>query len=275
MQPPVVLSRPGVPGGQRGDGSLKSDLAAGRLTIGSWLSFGHTQVAEIMAGAGFDWLVVDMEHTAIGVAEMLRLIQIIELGGCTPLVRVGANDPLIIKRALDAGARGIIVPQVNSVEDARRAADSVYYPPRGSRGAGLGRAHGYGLDFAAYKEWADREVVLAVQIEHIRGVEQLENILAVQGVDAFMVGPYDLSGSLGSPGNWNAPPVVEALEEVERVGRLGIKSSGIHVVHSDHAELRRRIEEGFTFIAYGDDMVFLAEKLKEESDMLKRLGSDG
>ncbi len=256
---------------QRASPTLKECLHRGNLTIGSWLSFGFTPVCEMMARAGFEWLVIDMEHTAIDVSSQLQLIQIVELAGCTPLVRVGANDELLIKRALDAGAHGVLVPSVNSREEAEHAVAATYYPPRGARGAGLGRASGYGLGFDRYKEWADQQIVLMVQIESAAGVRNLSEILSVEGVDGFIVGPYDLSGSLGCPGNWSSPPVVEALERVQKVMAASTKPGGFHVVSSSHRELEQRIEEGYRFLAYGDDMVFLAEKLAEEGEYVADL----
>jgi len=257
--------------------SLKSRLINRELTIGSWLSFGYTPVCEIMAKAGFDWLVIDMEHTAIDFWHAQQLIQIIDLSGNVPLVRVGANDSLLIKRAMDAGAHGVIVPMVNSKADACKAIDAVQYPPAGSRGVGLARAQAYGMDFEKYREWLQSEGVLIVQIEHIEGVRNLEEILSVDGVDGFIVGPYDLSGSLGVPGNFEHPAVAEAMTEIERVMHDGNKVGGYHVVHSNHEELLSRVRRGYKFLAYGDDMVFFAEKVNEEADFVKqsvrRLGS--
>ncbi len=248
--------------------TLKKRIAAGELTVGSWLSFGYPGVCEVMATAGFDWLVVDMEHTAIDVSQAQQLIQIIDLAGCVPLVRVGENDPLAIKRAMDAGAHGVIVPMVNTVEEARAAASSVRYPPAGTRGVGLGRAHGYGLAFEKYKSWAEQETILIVQIEHIEGVQNLEEILAVDGVDGFIVGPYDLSGSLGRPGDFTHPQVAAALERVRQIMNDSPKVGGYHIVHSNRPELPARIDQGYRFIAYGDDMVFLAEKVRAEADFV-------
>ena len=228
----------------------------------------------MMAQAGFDWLVVDMEHTGIGTPEQFQLIQVIELAGSVPLVRVGANDPLLIKRALDAGAHGVVIPMVNTVADAKNAVSAAHYPPRGTRGAGLSRAQEYGLGFAGYKKRADETTLVVVQIEHIKAVENLEQIVAVDGIDAFIIGPYDLSGSLGKPGEWDDPSVVTALNEVEKFMHDCEKPGGFHVVHTDHEELRKRIDSGYRFIAYGDDMVFLAEKLRDERAFLEQMGQD-
>ena len=254
--------------------TLKTKLATGTLTIGSWLSLSSTQTAEIMLGGGYDWLALDTEHTAIDTAIMAQMIQVIALGGSAPLVRVGANDPLPIKLALDAGAAGVVVPMVNSADDARRAAEALYYPPRGRRGVGLARAQRYGLAFEAYRNWADRESVLVVQIEHIDAVNQLEAILAVDGVDAFMIGPYDLSGSLGRPGDFAHPDFLAALDRVRRVMANSRKVGGVHIVHPDIAVLRTRIAEGYRFIAYGVDQIMLAAAVDRDRGTIRAL-NDG
>jgi len=251
--------------------SLKQRITARELTIGSWLSFGYPGVCEMMAKAGFEWLVVDMEHTAIDFADAQQLIQIIDLAGCIPLVRVGANDTLLIKRTMDAGAHGIIIPMVNTPEEAQQAVAAIRYPPLGTRGVGLSRAQAYGLGFQQYKEWAQQESVLIVQIEHIQAVNNIEAILAVDGVDGFIVGPYDLSGSLGYPGEFDHPSVMGALSKISQIIREGNVVGGYHVVHSNHQELLDKIMQGYKFIAYGDDMVFLAEKIRDESDFVKNV----
>ncbi len=255
--------------------SLKKRIHDRERTLGSWLSFGFTPVCEMMAGMGFDWLVVDMEHTAIDTWQMMQLIQTIDLHGVVPLVRVGANDQLLIKRAMDAGAHGVVVPMINTAEEARHAVDSVYYPPRGKRGVGLSRAQDYGTGFPEYKQWADQSTVLIVQVEHIDAVRNLDAIMDVEGVDGFIVGPYDLSGSLGHPGNFKHPDVVKALETVKRKMSDPNICGGYHVVQSNHDDLQEKIDDGYRFIAYGDDMVFLAEKLREEKKFLGNLKSCG
>jgi 2-keto-3-deoxy-L-rhamnonate aldolase RhmA len=245
--------------------SLKKKLKNKELTIGSWVSFGFTQTCEVMSrSGGFDWLAIDMEHTAIDFDECFKLIQLIDNTGTIPLVRIGKNDPMHIKRVMDAGAHGVIVPMVNTVEDARKAIDALYYPPIGKRGAGLGRAHNYGIGFKEYKKWADEESVLIVQIEHIEGVNNIEAILSLEHVDGFIVGPYDLSGSVGIPQEWEHPKFLESLEKVHKVLAKTNKVGGYHVVHSNRQELLNKVSQGYKFIAYGVDMVFFAEKISEE-----------
>jgi 2-keto-3-deoxy-L-rhamnonate aldolase RhmA len=252
--------------------SLKKKLVNHELTIGSWISFGYTPTCEIMTKAGFDWLVIDMEHTAIDVWQAHQLIQVIDLAGCVPLVRVGSNDPLLIKRAMDAGAQGVVVPMVNTREDAMRAVSAVKYPPEGTRGVGLARAQTYGMGFEAYRQWNHDQSVVIVQIEHIEGVKNIDDILSVNGVDGFIIGPYDLSGSLGVPGEFSHPSMLAALEKVSLAIQKNTKVAGYHIVHSDHDSLLEKMAQGYKFIAYGDDMVFFAEKLSDESSFLKQHG---
>lgn len=249
--------------------NLKKKLSQKELTIGSWLSWGFSPVTEVMATSGFEWLVIDMEHTAIDYSEAHQMIQTIDLAGCVPLVRVGDNDPLIIKRVLDCGAHGIVVPMINSVEDAKRAVAAAYYPPKGTRGVGLSRAQNYGMGFHAYRERALEQTIVIVQIEHISGVENLEAILSVEGVDGFIVGPYDLSASLNQPGNFDHPDVKKALIEVQTVMNLSEKPGGYHVVHTNHDDLQNCINKGYQFIAYGDDMVMFAQKVKDEVQFIQ------
>ena len=251
--------------------TLKQKLLKKELTFGSWLSFGFIPITEMMSKFGFEWLVIDLEHAAINSATVLNMIQIINLTGISPLVRVGKNDELLIKHAMDSGAEGVIVPMVNTKAEAEHAVKSVKYPPAGTRGVGLSRAQGFGLEFESYKNWVANNSVVIVQIEHIKAVENLSEILSVEGVDGFIIGPYDLSGSVGHPGEFNHPSVEDAMKEIEKYLIISDKPGGIHVVHSNHNLLEETISKGYKFIAYGDDMVFFAEKLNEEKKILMEL----
>ncbi len=242
--------------------TLKEKIKGGKLTLGSWITIGNSAVAEILAKAGFDWLAIDMEHTTINVDQCADLIRVIDLCGVAPFVRVGANDSLLIKQAMDAGAHGVIVPMVNSKEEAERAVESVKYPPVGKRGVGLARAQGYGTTFNEYKDWAANESIVIVQIEHIDAVNNLEEIFSVEGVDAFIVGPYDLSGSLGVPGDFEDKKVEEALDKIVDISKNMNMSSGYHVVSTDYNLVKEKIKQGYSFIAYGVDFLFLGESAR-------------
>jgi len=249
--------------------SLKKRLKNKTVTVGSWITLADTAVCEIMAKSGFDWLTVDMEHSAITLPEAQELIRVIDLAGCVPLVRVGENSPNIIKRVMDAGSHGVIVPMVNSKEDALRAVNAVKYPPVGKRGVGLARAQGYGLEFEKYKKWLDNTVVI-VQIEHIDAVNNLNEILNVEGVDASMIGPYDLSASLGYPGDFDKKEIKDAIGGYIETCKKSGKSAGIHVIPSDGEKVNERIKEGFGFVAFSLDTLFLAKKIKEEFVKIKK-----
>ncbi|MBF0533141.1 MAG: 2,4-dihydroxyhept-2-ene-1,7-dioic acid aldolase [Candidatus Omnitrophica bacterium] len=243
--------------------SVKRKLAKNQVSLGAWITIGHPAVAEIMAQSGFDWLAIDMEHAAITLAQAQTLIQVIELSGGTPLVRVGENDPRLIKQVLDAGAHGVIVPMVNTAAEASRAVDAVYYPPQGKRGVGLARAQKYGLGFEAYKKWLPREAILVAQIEHCAAVENLEDILAVKGIDATLIGPYDLSASMGYPGEFERPAVKAMIQQYIQTCRRLKKTAGFHSVPPDPLLAQRKIKEGFAFLGFSLDELFLAQSLKD------------
>ena len=239
---------------------LKQKIKNAELTIGSWITLGNTSVAEIMANAGYDWLVVDLEHTTISVEQAGELIRTIELSGISSLVRLTNNDESQIKRMLDAGARGIVVPMVKSASDAKYAVAATRYPPLGNRGVGLARAQCYGSSFHDYFSWqADTNdgPIDVVQIEHIDAVNNLEDILSVKGVDAFIIGPYDLSCSMGIPGEFDNPQFTNVMKNIIETGDKFGAVSGIHVVEPDIEKLNNAINEGYKFIAYSVDIRML------------------
>jgi len=251
--------------------TLKNKLKENKLTIGSWITLGHSAIAEIMARAGFDWLVIDMEHSVIELNEAQEMIQAIDGAGVPTIVRLTSNDANLIKRVMDAGAHGVMVPNVNSKDDAERAVAATYYPPKGKRGVGLARAQGYGASFKDYCEWLDDNAVVIVMIEHIDGVSVADKILAVDGVDGYMIGPYDLSASLGIPGQIDDPRVVEAITRIREAGKAAGKPGGIHVVDPDLEAIEQRIDEGFSFIGYGMDVRILDTLCRDHLGKIKGL----
>jgi 2-keto-3-deoxy-L-rhamnonate aldolase RhmA len=225
--------------------------------IGSWITLAHPAIAEIMAKAGFDWLAVDMEHSVITIREAEELIRVIDLAGVVPLVRLTSNNPDQIKRVMDAGAHGIIVPMVNSARDAKNAVEAIKYPPMGKRGVGLARAQGYGTKFQEYLDWEKTGSTVIVQVEHIDAVNNLEEILSIDGVDGYIIGPYDLTSSMGIPGQFEHPDFLSAMEKIHLVASKLNMTGGIHVIEPEPDQLIQRIEEGFRFIAYSLDIRML------------------
>lgn len=237
--------------------NLKNKLKQNKVTVGSWITIGNEIIVEIMSKMNFDWLVIDMEHSTIGLQTAQNLVRIIESNGVNSLVRVGENNANLIKKAMDTGADGVIVPMVNSKEEAERAVGAVKYPPQGRRGVGLARAQGYGTAFEAYKKRLKKDSIVIVQIEHIDAVENIDEILQVKGVDGFIVGPYDLSGSVGHPGQFDHPQVVQALKKVMEASKRLKVPAGYHVIPPEPKELNRKIKEGFRFLSFSlDTLVF-------------------
>lgn len=237
--------------------------------IGSWITLNNPSIAEIMAEAGFDWLCVDMEHSVIDFAEAQQLILTIQSKGKKAFVRVGENNTRIIKRVLDAGADGIIVPNVKSKEEAIKAVNAVKYPPEGQRGVGLARAQKYGFGFEEYKNNKAKNITLIVQIEHINAIHQLREIVEIKGVDGTFIGPYDLSGSMGKPGDYNDDDVKEALKDYLAIAKQYDKLIGFHVVEPRHELITEKFEQGYNFVAFGFDAYFLGTICKQQLDLYK------
>ena len=239
------------------------------LTIGSWITLNHISIVEIMAEAGFDWLCIDLEHSVIDYYAVELLIAAIESKGLFPFVRVGKNDELIIKRVLDAGAKGIIVPMVNSIDDARKAVDAIKYPPLGKRGVGLARAQGYGFNFDEYAQNINDETIIVAQIEHISGIENLPEILKIPEINSTIIGPYDLSASMGIPGQYNDPNVQEMIISYEKVSKQYKKPIGYHVIDPDHKLVLDKISSGYTFLSFSLDILFLGTIVRNEMKKIK------
>ena len=238
-------------------GILKRRLRQKEILLGSWITIGNTTVAEIMARSGFDWLVIDLEHSMISLDMAGDLIRVIDLCGVSPLVRLTSNDTNQIKRVMDAGAHGVVVPSVNSAEEAMLAVSATRYPPIGTRGVGLGRAQKYGIGFEEHLKWQADGPLVIVMIEHKNALENIEDILHVRGVDGFIVGPYDLSCSLGIPGDFSNPLFISALKRIRLAGELMGCPTGLHVVEPSLSNLKKAISDGYQLIAYGVDMRFL------------------
>ena len=248
---------------------IKQKLEKCELTFGTWQMIGNTSITEILCDAGFEWVTIDMEHTGIDVSDALELIRVIDRCGKAPAVRLSVNDHTLIKRVLDSGAKIIIVPMVMNKEEAQRAVDAVYYPPRGSRGVGLARAQGYGFGFEEYKKNFPGEAVVVAQIEHIDAVNCLEEILSVDGIDATIIGPYDLSGSLGHPGDFDRDDFKAALSKYEETSRKCGKPMGYHMVQPTKENVGELIDKGYRFIALGFDSFFIGKKCREVLSSVK------
>ena len=233
---------------------VKGLLGKGETTVGTWITIGNPDVAELVAHTGVDWLVFDMEHAPLDIETVQVLMQATSGTEITPLVRVAWNDLVLIKRALDIGAQGLVIPWVNSEADAIRAVQASRYPPRGLRGAGPRRAAMYGLD-RNYVAEVEGKIMIIVQIETSQAVENVEKILQVDGVDAVFIGPRDLSMSMGVQGRQDKPAFDMAVKKVLEAGKKFGIPTGIMCHSAD--EIKLAVQQGFRIIALGSDCDYL------------------
>jgi 2-keto-3-deoxy-L-rhamnonate aldolase RhmA len=227
--------------------------------FGTMVTLASAASAEVLAAAGFDWLFIDAEHGPLETRELAEILQAVShRTACIVRVPEGAEVP--IKRALDLGAHGIIVPQVNTREQAERVVRFARYAPEGARGVGLARAHGYGARFSEYLRDANDQIAVIVQAEHATAVDNIEDIVSVPGVDAVLVGPYDLSASLGKMGQIDAPAVVAAIRRVTDVCRAAGMPLGIFGVTA--AAVQPYVAQGYTLLVAGVDTLYLEQGAK-------------
>ena len=234
--------------------SFREELLSGKTMIGTIVTQPNPAMAEILADVGFDWLWIDAEHSPMEMGDIQGILQAIE-DRCACIVRVPSSDEVYLKRALDIGAPGIIAPHVDSVEIAEQVVKWVKYPPIGERSIGVARAHGYGLDVDSYMNSANEQIAVIVQIEHVNGAQDIDKILEVEGVDAVLIGPYDLSGSLGKPGEVDDPEVQGHINRVRDACLKRKKPIGIIGITVEAA--KPFLDQGYSLVAVGiDTMIF-------------------
>ncbi len=239
-------------------GRLRSELYAGKTSIGCWLNLGSPMAAEVVTSAGFDWLLIDAEHGPGGFADVSHQILAVGYYGASPIVRVAANEAYLIKKVLDLGPVGVMVPLVNTAEDAARAVAAMRYPPEGVRGvAGCTRATRFGATFDDYFSRASRELLTIVQIETPEAVRNITQIAAVEGVDVVFVGLLDLTSSIGKPWDLEAAELRDSLERIEEAVQGAGKILGTLVCEPEPAA--QFIERGYRFVGVGTDGGLLAE----------------
>ena len=240
----------------------------GQSTVGAWLSAPGGHTAEVLAHAGFDWLCVDCQHGLIDYGAMVEMLRAISTTETTPFVRVAANDPATLMRALDAGAYGVVVPLINDREDAERAVRACRYPPEGGRSAGPIRAGIYGG--ADYVAQANQEIAVICMIETAEALTNLDDILTVEGLDAIYIGPSDLAYALGlePTGDNDNPRHVATVTEIYQACRRAGVPAGIHTGSPEFAQ--RWLDMGFQMVTLGSDTGFLRKRASAELAQLRR-----
>jgi 2-keto-3-deoxy-L-rhamnonate aldolase RhmA len=231
---------------------VRQRMLAGHILAGGWLSLGSSIAAEIAAGAGFDWLLFDLEHGTSEFSDLLHQLQAIQAYPVAGIVRVPAIEASVFKRVLDLGAHGLMIPQVSSVEDARRCVSFARIPPLGIRGAAqTTRASGYGVHYEQYLREANDSIILTAQIESRAGVAAVEAIAAVDGIDALFVGPTDLGVDLGVASDELSGEFLDAVVSVATAARRHGKAAGVLVRNAEQAQ--QYFDLGYSFIALGSD----------------------
>ena len=239
---------------------VRQKLLTGGISIGSWMQIPHPSIAEIMGQAGYDWIAVDMEHGAISHSQLPDLFRALEIGGTLPLVRLSEGVTKECKQALDAGAGGVIVPMVETSEQLEQVRLAISWPPAGTRGVGFSRANLFGKHFEKYSAEAQSPLLIA-QIEHIKALDNLADILQVQGLDAVMVGPYDLSASMGLTGKFQSAQFKNSIKYILDSCQQWKIPAGLHIVQPEPSELIEKINEGYQFLVYSIDAVFFYNRV--------------
>lgn len=245
----------------------KKALTENKAVLGTFVCLNSTAVCEVLARSGFNYLVIDMEHGLMGIDTASDMIMTMNGTGVTPIIRVQQNEESIINRALGAGAYGIMIPLVNSVEEAKRAVKACKYPPDGIRGVGPGHMSLFGLDLKNYLENANKQVLTILQVEHIDAVNSIDEITEIEGIDVIFVGPSDLASSMNLLGHPDDPSVQEAIEKVLKTCLKKKITAGIYCNSPEVAI--KRIKEGFQFITYGLDARFLSIAAEQTLEQIK------
>ena len=254
---------------------IREYLAEGKPIVGSWMQLPCPEVAEILGGQHFHFVGVDLEHSNITRHQLPNIFRALELGNTLPLVRIAKPDSFLAIEALEQGAAGIIVPQIRSKSQLSEIKESFSLPPRGTRGMGFNRGNLYGHKFHEYREGLGQEPLLIGMIEHYEAVKNIDEILSV-GIDAALIGPYDLSGSLGCAGDFENPKYLQVLEEYKK-GCLrnnvpiGYHIPGNHLSKDPMVEFLERREEGYTFIVYSGDICMFNYNQKKMSEFILHL----
>jgi 2-dehydro-3-deoxyglucarate aldolase len=249
---------------------VKQALLERKVTIGTWIQINHPAVAEILGNCNYDWIAADCEHTDIDIEGFTNIARGLYGRGPEPFVRVRENDTLAIRQVLDMGARGIIVPLIESAQEAERVIAAAKFPPQGIRGFSFCRGNNYGVDFDKYAVQANQDIAVVVMIESKQAIDNIDEILNVEGVDGIFIGPYDLSGSYGIPGKTNDVDVQNGCNKVIDACHKAKKSAGLHVVIPTPENIKRALNQGFTFIAVGADIVYLNQASQNALSIVKK-----
>lgn len=252
---------------------VRENLQKGRATFGCFVGMGSPTVAELLAHAGCEWALIEMEHNGLDMAEVEHMLMAMNGADTIPLVRIPSSDPVFIQRALDIGAMGIAVPMVKTAAEAEAIVRASRYPPQGTRSFGPLRASRYTIDYEEYFQHANDNVLVMLIIETVEAVENLEEIASVPGIDVLFIGAFDMCLSMGlNPFDLPLPEIEAVAARALAVGRSCNVAVGGGVGSPE--ELRQRAAEGFTFLSYGPDYMLLLGSIRPGVEAFNRLGQE-
>ena len=240
-----------------------------KAKVGTWITTYNPSALDVISKCNFDWICIDMEHSSITLEQLENLLNVLDKNKSNSFVRVSNNNKTEIKKVLDLGVKGIIVPMINTALEAKNAISYATYPPKGQRGYALARAQGFGYDLTNYKK-ISKNIKIVVQIETIKAINNLEEILKVKDLHSTLIGPRDLSGSIGKPGDYKNKEFIKALQKYEKISKQYKVSMGMHVAFPDTDNLNKFIKKGYKFVAIGTDMTFLGDAIRGKIDKIKK-----
>ena len=241
-------------------------LRSDEILIGTLVSLPSAEICELLANIGYDWLFIDAEHGAFNPQQAQAMLQAAAPTPC--LIRVPSDETIWLKKALDIGAAGVIVPQVHTADQAREIISHCKYTPDGKRGIGIGRAHKYGIDFDRYIKYANQETAVVLQAESSEAVDNINDIVKLKGIDAILIGPYDLSASLGNPGEIDHPVVQAAINKIIKTCQNAKLAMGFFGVTPESVLPYK--QKGFTLLTIGMDTAFLINAAQEMLSKMKK-----
>ena len=251
--------------------NLKKALRRREKIFGGWISYDHPSIAETFALTGFDFIAIDMEHAPISLASAQRIISISQARGVPCLPRPVSHSNDIFKPLLDSGADGLVVQMVENYEEVEKISNYLKYPPSGKRTFGINRAQDFGLNFENYVHTWNEESILIIQIESKKGLENIDIIAEHKSIDGIMIGPYDLSGSLGCPGEINNPIVKQACSKIIKTCIKKNISCGTQISIPSEENIKEAIRSGYNFIILGSDLFILSDWSKRTSETILKI----
>ena len=241
---------------------FRGDLKLGKVLVGGWMQTSNSNLAEVMSDSNYNWIALDMEHGSFSIGDLPDLFRAIEVKNKLSLVRLPSKNIEVCNQALDAGCAGVIIPNINNDLELISIRNACYLPPHGTRGVGYSRANLFGKKFAGYKKEKTTPILIAM-IENISSVENLEKLLLVKGLDAILIGPYDLSASMNITGKFNHPKFKSVLNTINKLSKRYKIPCGIHIIEPKYKILKKYIKQKYQFLPYSTDAVLLNTALKK------------